>query len=73
MSMTLEGTIERVNLGVGAWVLKTPSQTYELYKAPPELLKAGLAVTVTGEIRADVMTTTMVGPVLEVKGFEVSG
>ncbi len=70
--ITVEGTVEKVNLGAGAWVLKAQDQTYELYKAPAELLKAGLSATVKGEIRTDVMTTAMVGPVLEVKDFEVS-
>ncbi len=70
MSITVEGTIEKVNLGAGAWVIKAKGQTYELYKAPSELLKAGASAKVKGEIREDVMTTARVGPVLEVKGFE---
>jgi hypothetical protein len=70
MSMTVEGTVERVRIGVGTWVLRAEGQTYELYKAPSDLLQAGATVRVKGKIREDVMTTAMVGPVLEVQSFE---
>lgn len=73
MSLTVEGTVERVNLGMGAWVLNAKGETYELYKAPSELLKSGVSAKVKGTIREDVMTTAMVGPVLEVKEFELKG
>lgn len=71
MSITVEGTIEKVNLGAGAWVIKSSEQTYELFKPPSDLLKPGASASIKGEIRNDVMTTAMVGPVLEVKEFEL--
>jgi cytochrome c-type biogenesis protein CcmE len=75
MSMNVEGTIERKNMGPGTWALVTDGgQTYEIYQgAPAELLKPGQKVKVKGQIRDDVMTMAMIGPVLEVKSFEAIG
>ncbi|MBD2077748.1 hypothetical protein H6F86_28445 [Phormidium sp. FACHB-592] len=70
--MKVEGKIERKGLGPGTWALVSNSgETYELHKAPKELQKAGLAVKIEGQIRKDVMTIAMIGPVLEVKQFEL--
>jgi hypothetical protein len=73
MSLTVEGTIQRSTMGMGAWALITrDGSTYEILKgAPKELLQAGLQVKAKGQVREDVMTTAMIGPVLEVKSFEV--
>jgi hypothetical protein len=72
MSIHVEGTIERKGFGTGAWALVTASgETYELHKAPSDLQKAGIKANVTGQIRDDVMTIAMIGPVLEVESFEV--
>jgi hypothetical protein len=71
MSIQVEGMIERKGFGAGTWALVSSSETYELHKAPAELQKAGLKVKVTGQVREDVMTIAMIGPVLEVKSFEV--
>lgn len=73
MSITLEGKIKRTMMGTGAWALETDEgKSYEIYKgAPKELLKSGQKVKVKGEVREDVMTLAMIGPVLEVKTFEV--
>ena len=74
MSKHVEGTIERKGLGPGTWALVSNSgETYELHKAPSELHKAGLKVKVEGQIRDDVMTIAMIGPVLEVKHYQVLG
>ncbi|MBD2744726.1 hypothetical protein [Coleofasciculus sp. FACHB-1120] len=71
MSISVEGTIERKGLGPGTWALVTQEgETYELHKAPEDLRKSGLKVKVKGEVRNDVMTFAMIGPVLEVKSFE---
>jgi len=58
------------DMGAGTWALVTDDVTYEVHKgAPKELLKPGQKVKArTGE---DVMTFAMIGPVLEVKSFEV--
>ena len=71
MSITTTGTIERKGLGPGTWALVTSGETYELHKAPDELRKSGLQVKVVGQVRDDVMTIAMIGPVLEVKSFEI--
>jgi hypothetical protein len=73
MSITVTGKIERRNLGMGAWALVSDDGvTYEILKgADKELLKAGQKAKIKGQVREDVMTIAMIGPVLEVKSFEV--
>ena len=72
MSIQVKGTIEHKGFGTGAWALVTDGgDTYELHKAPSDLQKNGLKVKVKGEIREDVMTLAMIGPVLEVKSFDL--
>ena len=71
MSINVKGVIERKGFGPGTWALVTEDgQTYELKEAPEELKKADLKVKVEGQVRDDVMTFAMIGPVLEVKSFE---
>lgn len=71
MSITVKGQVERKGLGPGTWALVgEDGETYELKDAPSQLKQAGLKVSVTGEIRKDVMTFAMIGPVLEVQSFE---
>lgn len=72
MSIQLEGTIERKAMGPGTWALVTTGgETYELHKPPQELHQEGLKVKLEGQVREDVMTFAMIGPVLEVKSFKV--
>lgn len=73
MSITVKGTIQSSNMGPGTWALVTDDGiTYEVYQgAPKELLKSGQKVKVQGQVREDVMTFAMIGPVLEVKSYEV--
>ncbi|WP_013324324.1 hypothetical protein [Gloeothece verrucosa] len=72
MSITLRGKIERKSLGMGAWALVTEEgKTYELKDPPSQLKKDQAKVQVTGNVRDDVMTIAMIGPVLEVTSFEV--
>ncbi|MEM9450356.1 MAG: hypothetical protein AAGA75_17715 [Cyanobacteria bacterium P01_E01_bin.6] len=69
-SMTLQGTVQKSQMGVGTWALLA-GRTYEIYKAQPkEMLEDGKLVRVTGRIRDDVMTIAMIGPVFEVESFE---
>lgn len=73
MSITVKGTIERKAIGTGAWALVTDNgETYEIYQqnAPKDLLKSGIKAKVKGEVREDVMSFAMIGPILEVKSFE---
>lgn len=73
MSNTLTGTIQRRDIGTGAWALVTDDgKTYEIQRgAAKELLKPGQKVKVQGQVREDIMTMAMIGPVLEVKSFEI--
>jgi hypothetical protein len=73
MSTTVTGTIQHRDIGTGAWALVTDDGvTYEIPRnADKKLLKAGQKAKVKGQVREDVMTTAMIGPVLEVKSFEV--
>lgn len=73
MSITVTGTIERRNIGTGAWALVSDDGvTYEILKgAEKELLKAGQKAKVKGQVREDIMTIAMIGPVLEVKSYEI--
>lgn len=73
MSITVIGTIERSDMGTGTWALVTDDgDTYEIHKgADKDLLKVGQKVKIQGQVREDVMTLSMIGPVLEVKSFEV--
>jgi hypothetical protein len=72
MSITVTGSIERKGFGPGTWALVSDEgKTYELKSAPDDLRKSGLKAKVTGEVRDDVMTFAMIGPVLEVESFEV--
>lgn len=71
MSITVKGEIERKGIGPGTWALVSEDgETYELKDAPSGLKQAGLKVSVKGEVRKDVMTFAMIGPVLEVQSFE---
>jgi hypothetical protein len=46
--------------------------TYQIPKsADKNLLKSGQKAKVTGQVRNDLMTTAMIGPVLEVHSFQV--
>jgi len=72
MSDRFTGVVERRGFGVGAWALVADTgKVYELKNAPKELQQASMKVKITGQIKKDVMTLAMIGPVLEVESFEV--
>ena len=73
MSITVKGTVERRDIGMGAWALVgEDGKTYEIMRgADKSLLQSGQKAEVTGDVREDIMTTSMIGPVLEVKSFEI--
>lgn len=71
MRINVTGKIERKGFGPGTWALVTDETTYELKCSPAELHQAGLKVKVEGQVRDDVMTLAMIGPVLEVNSFEM--
>jgi hypothetical protein len=70
--ITVEGTVQQLDMGAGTWTLASlEGTTYELHKPPKDLLQPNLQVRVKGQVREDVMTIAMIGPVLEVKSFEL--
>jgi hypothetical protein len=71
--ITLTGTIQRREIGTGTWAIATDDgATYEIFRgADRELLKTGQKAKVTGLVREDIMTMAMIGPVFEVKSFEL--
>lgn len=72
MSIQVEGRIDRQGFGPGTWALiSSNGETYELHNPPKDLCQSGLTVKVKGQIREDVMTFAMIGPVLEVQQFEI--
>ncbi len=73
LMITITGKIERRNIGLGAWAFVTDDGvTYEIPKsADRNLLKSGQKATITGKVRDDIMTTAMIGPVLQVESFEI--
>ncbi|GAB4529659.1 MAG: hypothetical protein Tsb0014_11770 [Pleurocapsa sp.] len=70
--MTLTGKIAKKGFGFGVWALVTDDgNTYELKDPPAELEQSDLKVKITGQIREDVMTMAMIGPVLEIESWEI--
>lgn len=70
MTLTLTGTVQRVEIGVGTWAIAaTDGLQYELYRPTPDLQVEGLRVEATGTIREDVMTMAAIGPVFQVTRF----
>lgn len=68
----LAGRIDRHNIGSGVWSLITDyGDIYELHKPPQEIRKIGLQVVIQGQVREDVMSLAMIGPILEVTNFEI--
>ena len=74
MSIKVKGTIERRDIGMGAWALVSEDgKIYEIMRgADKTLLQVGQKAEVTGDVREDVMTSAMIGPVLEVKSFDIT-
>lgn len=70
--MSITGKIAKKGFGFGVWALVTEDgTTYQLYEPVSELQKEGITVEIEGKIREDIMTTAMIGPVLEVASFKL--
>ncbi|TYT71938.1 hypothetical protein [Microcystis aeruginosa] len=71
MSFSVTGQVKRIEIGTGTWALIADNgQTYELMEPPAELIQTRAKVTVIGQIRSDVMTLAMIGPILQVTSFQ---
>ncbi|MBV6625429.1 MAG: hypothetical protein KI793_21295 [Rivularia sp. (in: Bacteria)] len=74
MSIKVKGTVERRDVGMGAWAfVSEDGKTYEIMRgADKTLLQAGQKAEVTGDVREDIMSAAMIGPMLEVKSFNIT-
>jgi hypothetical protein len=71
MRITVTGKIEVRDFGGRTWALVTDrGETYELLDPPLALQDSQGRVKITGQVREDVMTLAMIGPVLEITSFE---
>ncbi len=73
MTVSVKGTINKVDIGPGAWAIKSEDgKTYQIFMRnfPKELLVEGSKILINGKIRDDIMTTAMIGPVLEMESYE---
>jgi hypothetical protein len=66
----IKGVVKLMDVEGGVWVLDTGDGTYQLKGGPDELYQQGRMVAITGNIRKDLMSTAMVGPVFEVESIE---
>lgn len=70
MDITVTGKIKKIGFGFGVWALVTPEgKTYQLKDTPESLRQELEQVSIQGNLREDIMTTAMIGPVLEVQSF----
>jgi len=68
--MKLSGKVERVDLGMGAFVLVTDGgERYELHGGDRGMKKPGQRLEVEGEIDSSAVTSAMAGPVLRVTRY----
>jgi copper(I)-binding protein len=69
--MKLKGTVERTDMGAGAFVLKTDDgKQFQLVGADKSIKKAGLKVEIDGDLDSG-NTAAMVAPLLRVTGFKI--
>lgn len=72
MSIQVTGKIERRDIGTGTWVLIADGgNLYELQKIPKDMPKPCDRLTVTGELKPDIMTLAAIGPVVEVQSYQL--
>ncbi len=70
--MKVKGTIDKKGFGFGTWALVAEDgKTYELYQPPSELCQTSIEVEITGQIKKDVMTIAMIGPVLAIESYTI--
>ncbi len=71
MAVKLTGQVKWQDIGMGTWSFVSDSgETYELLDPPSDLTQSQGKIKVEGNIREDIMTVAMIGPVFEVISFE---
>lgn len=66
----LTGQIEKIQIDCGGWGLQTDNELYELVKLPDEFKKNGLSVQMKVKTNQNLVSCTMVGPIVEVLNVE---
>lgn len=70
--MKSTGKIEKKGFGFGVWAFVTDDgTTYQLKDPVSELQQEGMKVEIEGKIREDIMTSAMIGDVLEVESYKL--
>lgn len=70
--MKVSGKVEKKGFGFGVWALVTEDDiTYQLKDPVAELKQVGIKVEIEGKIREDIMTTAMIGAVLEIESYKL--
>ena len=70
--MKVTGIVEKKGFGFGVWALVTDDGvTYQLHEPAAELQQEGIKVAIEGKVRSDIMTTAMIGDVLEIKSYKL--
>jgi hypothetical protein len=64
--LEVDATVRRLDLEGGCWVLQTDSVSYEPTGLPPEFRQDGLAVQAGLDLRSDLGSFCMVGPIVDV-------
>ena len=69
--MKLSGKVERVDVGMGAFVIVTDDgQRYELAGGDRGLKKPGQRIEVEGDVDSGAVSAAMVGPIFRVKSYK---
>ena len=69
-SVDITGTVNFIELEGGHWVIAEDGETYDPLNLPQDFRVEGLSVQVTGEIRKDVVSICMCGPIIEIKDIK---
>lgn len=64
----IQGTVKKKDVEGGVWVLETDrKEVFQLKGGPPDLYQNNFKVKIEGNVRKDMMSIGMSGPIFEVK------
>ena len=64
--LVLEGRVELIEVDCGGWGILTSEDLYETVELPQSFRKDGLRVRAEVQPRRDLVSCTMVGPIVEI-------
>jgi hypothetical protein len=67
---TIQGTVRYEDIEGGVWIIDTGEEVYQLKDGPEELYQDGKNVKLQGQVRDDMMSFGMMGPIFEVESLE---